>query len=318
MTVSKAVVRKTWEAKKNLLKIRIAFIAIFLSFVGFELGTPGYSLTEHISKELIENSDTLKSAIENNEKIRQFFTKEGETKEPSVFIKIIDSGALGGPIKTVVMVMFMYFVLYIINMKDPFSNYELIRELGISGCSRRRSWCQGNEIAYYSQNVPSRLLHRVCEACIHWEACGNKLREGDPDGMKRWSAVFGVLDLTLVEKDLSHVHSCRRAYYYKYMFFWLGILMTTYYIMIRSYEYAFRPEVNANHGLIIYTLMCFAACSIYSWINSFQKDSAGGAWCRHKRHVEDILGHRFLDEAYRERVCKCYDNPLYLERKRAK
>lgn len=316
MAVPKSVVRKTWEAKKSLLKIRIAFLTVFLSFIGFELGTPGYSLTEHLSRELVDSSETLKNAIEKNARIREFFTKEGQAEEPNILVKIIDSGALGGPIKTFVMVMLMYFVLYIINMKDPFSNYELLRELGLSGCSRRKSWCQGNEIAYYAQNVPSHLLHRVCDACIHGDNCGNRLKKDDADSMKRWSAVFGVLEIGLVEKDLKSVHSCRRAYYYKYMFLWLGILLTVYYILIRSYEYAFNPEVNINHGLLLYIGGCFLACSAYSWINSFQNDSDGGAWCRHKQHVEEILGHRFLDEAYRERVCKCYDNPHYLERKK--
>ena len=77
----------------------------------------------------------------------------------------------------------------------------------------------------------------------------------------------------------------------------------------------FRDNVNVNHELIVYITGSFAFYLIFTWANAFKTDRDGGAWCKHRRHVNDLIYHRFFDEAFRERVCKCYDNPHLLREK---
>lgn len=316
MSRNQKSIRRKWEAKKGLLKIRISLLFVVFMVIGLELGTPDYSLTGHISEQLIESSETLHSLIQSNEKIRSYFIKEGKTEESNFVVAIFDSGALGGPIKTIIIVLIAYFVLYVISMKDPFTNYPLLQSLGSLNNGKRRSWCKGNEIRFYANNIPSNLIFTVCGKCIHVDGCANAIKENDQDSIKRWSAIYGVLHPDLIEKDLSHVYACRKAFYYKYSSLALWVSMSAYYVLIRGYEYAFHESVNMNHGLLVYIGILILICSLYSWVNAISKDQSGGAWCRHKAHVEWMLNHRFLDEAYRERVCRCYDNPVYLKRRR--
>ena len=197
-------------------------------------------------------------------------------------------------------------IYYFIANKEPFSNYELLRKIGIMDKSSVPFYL--NEISFYAKYLPSNVIADICNSkCEESDICPNKLPLEGEKKNRAWCRIFGVLDPKDVEYWHEVTYECRKAYFLKYGFLFSAIFLTITSValfflhkIIQSIEY----DTLLLTGYIILILFAY----IFICYTHSLKVNKGGAWRKFKHKSDHFFDLRRFLNLFKEHQCLSISN----------
>jgi hypothetical protein len=291
-TNTNADVRTFYESKKTALITKISFVFIFINLVAMELIASGFSLSSSVVELTASKSLFLKQILLT---APEFFNHFGFTNV-SLF------AFFGKGIKFLILFIILALCKYFMNQKDPFKNYELLRNLPKKRLNKFNFL--HSEIKFYSRFLPSNILLRICDECDEKTVCPNRIKEDDQSRNKAWCNLFALLPSHEILYWHEATYECRKAYFYKFGFYFTFLYLSFFTFCLSIYSH-FSPNILLNYTVIITCLLIpLVLYLIHDSINS-TREERGGAWRSYREKSNSYFyKSECFEKLMEENICK--------------
>ncbi|BCL59940.1 hypothetical protein DGMP_06330 [Desulfomarina profundi] len=293
-------IRKKWDNKKFTLRFFFAIFTSILIVIGIEFSSPEYSTTTIIVERAIENSDILKTIIENHWLKKIFIQNFDKEEQLPIYT--------GKGLKfAMLFIIFLVVSIHFLS-NDPLSDSILLRNLEKKSKNFRPPGLFRfmSEINFYAENLPSNRLPSRCSSC-DTPACGNRLAYGEDKTLYHWNSIVAKLSPSYINELLYHTHKCRFIFFLRYSVWASAFFLSFVYIFSRIFELYGVNLASINYLLLYYIILLIIFGIVIGLFNSPNNERTRGFWGQFSEIVNNIFHSDNFKAAFTSTVCKYGD-----------